>query len=368
MNYGELFSKAWKIIKRFKVLWVLGFLAGCGAASGGGGGNTGYQFSGGDKGNGAQFFNERIPHLFGRWNSMPTMNENQIFLWIAVAAIVVIVVGLFLGLLTLVLRTIGRGGLVRGAWDADEGFSKLTFSTLWKSGVKNFWRVLLFTLLLWAINLVFGLVLILPVVFLSLVTLLCGLIVIIPVLIALGWMLTAWYQLGLVAIVGDDLSVMDAFSRSWNVVMKNFWRVLLVSLIVFVGTFVLSLFILLPFLLTLLPMLIAIALDAQVLTAWIIISAVLFLVYMIVVIILSAGIMAYQGTIWALLYRRLTDRMGKDVGSFDPVEPLAPVEVEEVKELPSVPKQEPKPREVLPGKTRKVAKKTEPLPDPDKPV
>lgn len=364
MDYGELFSKAWKIIKRFKVLWIFGFLASCGAASGGGGGNTGYQFNSGDGGKSAQFFNERMPHFFERWSSLPAITEEQVGLWIVIAVIVLIVVGLFVGLLTLVLRTIGRGGLVRGTWDADEGSSKLTFRTLWQSGVKNFWKVLLFTLLLWGINLVLGIVLILPIIFFSIVTLLCGLIVIIPILIALSWMITAWYQLGLVAIVGDNLGVMDAFSRSWNVVMKNFWRVLLVSLIVFVGTFIVVLFLMLPFLLTVLPVIIAIALEAQVLTAWIVISAVLFLVYLVIVIILGAGIQAYQGAVWTLLYRRLTDRMGKDVGSSEPLEPFDLFEEKEIEKLP----EQPKPREVLPGEPRKVAKKTKTLPDADKPA
>ncbi len=35
MDYGEVLSKAWKIAWKFKVLWIFGILAGCGASQGG---------------------------------------------------------------------------------------------------------------------------------------------------------------------------------------------------------------------------------------------------------------------------------------------------------------------------------------------
>lgn len=45
MDYGEVLSKAWKIIWKHKILWLFGILASCGAlntmSSGGGGGASG---------------------------------------------------------------------------------------------------------------------------------------------------------------------------------------------------------------------------------------------------------------------------------------------------------------------------------------
>ena len=60
MNFGEILTKAWKIIWKFKVLWIFGILASCGqgGGSGGGGGNTGVQFSGDDP---------NIPYRFRRY-------------------------------------------------------------------------------------------------------------------------------------------------------------------------------------------------------------------------------------------------------------------------------------------------------------
>ncbi|HQN05402.1 MAG TPA: hypothetical protein PK174_08295 [Anaerolineaceae bacterium] len=364
MKFGEIFNKAWKIIKKFKVLWVLGFLAGCGAVSGSGGGNTGFQFSGRDFSNGNHSFNGPMPGWMGKWGHWNFFDNEQVWIWIVVAIIVLFVIATVLGLLTLVLRTIGRGGLARGAWDADEGRKKITFKELWKCGVQHFWKVLLFTGLIWLIGLGLTLLLIVPVILFSVFTLLCGLIFIIPALIVLSWAVTALWQLGVVAIIGDEMEVMDAFRHSWDLLFKNFWRIILFSLIVAVGTFIVGLILFLPFLLTVLPVLIGLALEAKVMTVWIILTAVLFLVYLVAVIILGAGVQAYLGTAWTLLYRRLTGRMGKELCSVEEVEPAAPAP-EEVK--PDVP-EAPEPREVLPGETRQVADAAEPLPDPEKPV
>ncbi|GEM_PF-156870 len=370
MNYGEIFSKAWKIIKKFKVLWILGFLAGCGAGSAGssGGGNTGYRFSNGDFGNHAhQYFNQ-FPNNITHWfNNL--VNEDQALMW-ALAAIAVIIVACFcLGLLTLVLRTIGRGGLARGAWDADEGYNKITFSGLWKSGVKTFWKVLLFTLLMWLINFGLSLLLILPVIALTLGTLFCGLIFIIPALIVLNWMMTAWYELGVVAIVGDSLEVMEGFRRSWNILWKNFWKVLLTALIVILGTFVATIILIVPLLLVAVPAFVGYAIQSSVaVTVGWIVAGVFFLLYLAAVIIVDAGIKAYTGTVWVLLYRRLTGRMGVDLCSVEPPAPVVDVEEtpkeEESAESKEQPAQEEQPKKVVPDKTRVVA---EPLPTPDKP-
>ena len=52
MNYGEVLTRAWKIVWKFKVLWIFGILASCGTGSngrsGGGGNNVSYQFSNGE--------------------------------------------------------------------------------------------------------------------------------------------------------------------------------------------------------------------------------------------------------------------------------------------------------------------------------
>lgn len=369
MNYGEIFSKAWKIIKKFRVLWILGFLAGCGATADGNGGNPVFQytFDGNHGNNSSQYFHQ-FPNDASRWLNH-FGNQEEVFMWVMAAIAVMIVVCFCLGLLTLILRTIGRGGLVRGAWDADEGYSKITFSDLWKSGVKNFWKVFLFTFLMWVINFGLGLLLIIPVVALTLGTLFCGLIFIIPVLIVLGWMMTAWYELGVVAIVGDSLDVMEGFRRSWDVLWKNFWKVLLTALIVFVGTFLVMAILIVPVLLVVVPAFVGYAIESSVsiMVGWIV-AGVFFLIYLAALIIIGAGVKAYTGTVWVLLYRRLTDRKGVDLCSVEPPAPVVEVEAapkeEKPAELENQPAKEEQPKKDMPDKTKVVA---EPLPSPDKP-
>ncbi|MEN6523829.1 MAG: hypothetical protein ABFD14_08920, partial [Anaerolineaceae bacterium] len=257
----------------------------------------------------------------------------------------------------------------RGAWDADEGYSKITFSDLWKSGVKNFWKVFLFTFLMWVINFGLGLLLIIPVVALTLGTLFCGLIFIIPVLIVLGWMMTAWYELGVVAIVGDSLDVMEGFRRSWDVLWKNFWKVLLTALIVFVGTFLVMAILIVPVLLVVVPAFVGYAIESSVsiMVGWIV-AGVFFLIYLAALIIIGAGVKAYTGTVWVLLYRRLTDRKGVDLCSVEPPAPVVEVEAAPKEEKPAEPENQPakeeQPKKDMPDKTKVVA---EPLPSPDKP-
>ncbi len=38
MDFGEVFSKAWKIIWKYKILWLFGIFASCSGGGGGGGG------------------------------------------------------------------------------------------------------------------------------------------------------------------------------------------------------------------------------------------------------------------------------------------------------------------------------------------
>ena len=45
MDFGEVLTKAWKIIWKFKVLWIFGILSSCGQGSGNSGNPGGVQYS-----------------------------------------------------------------------------------------------------------------------------------------------------------------------------------------------------------------------------------------------------------------------------------------------------------------------------------
>ncbi len=306
MNYLEVFNQSWKIIKKHKVLWLLGFLAGCGAASGGGSVNLGQTFSSDNFLENSDFYNfmQRNFHI-------NLYNQEQILALLASIAVVLLVAGLCLGLITLVLRTVGRGGLARAAWDADEGKSEILFGDMWRHGLKKFWHILLFSLLMVLVDCGLFILLALPVLGLTLVTLGCGLILILPILTVIGWLAVAWYQFGVVAIAVEEMEVMDAFRYAFNLTIKNIGKVLLVSVIMAAISFFLSIIFAIPLVLVLMPAIIAVIAEASSIGIWVALSGVLLIVYILVMIVLGSVITAYFGTLWTLFYRRLIDQDGR---------------------------------------------------------
>src|SRR5512135_2508243 len=102
-NFGEVLSRAWQIIWKHKVLWILGIFAGCSRGGGGGGGGGGGSGGGNGPGPvpGGQPFSQfqQLAEQITQW-----INDNP---WIVVVLVllvlVLIVIGLFLG-------TLGRIG------------------------------------------------------------------------------------------------------------------------------------------------------------------------------------------------------------------------------------------------------------------
>jgi hypothetical protein len=119
MDIGRTLSRAWQITWRWKILWVLGFLAALGQGTGGS--NVSYSFSNGDFQNG-NWPNVNFPVLAG---------------------------GLIVGLICLffiiaialwVISVIARGGLIAGvAQVEDEGSTSL--GRAWAAGQSRFWTL-----------------------------------------------------------------------------------------------------------------------------------------------------------------------------------------------------------------------------------
>ncbi len=115
MDYGKVLSRAWQITWRWKVLWILGFLASLG---GGGGGGSSYS------GNGKE------------WSTSVDRIPTEIWVLIIAAVCVAILVGIALW----VISIIARGGLIAGVQQIeDEGST--TFLQAWRVGRKRFWTL-----------------------------------------------------------------------------------------------------------------------------------------------------------------------------------------------------------------------------------
>lgn len=119
MSYGEVVSRAWQITRKWKLLWVLGFLAGS-AGSALSGSNL-YQSSGQD---------------MADWSWTPS--------WWPIPAgwvILIAAVALLLSLVFVVLSVIATGGLIGGVQQIEESGST-TLKGAWRVGVRRFWRLL----------------------------------------------------------------------------------------------------------------------------------------------------------------------------------------------------------------------------------
>jgi hypothetical protein len=118
MDFGKVLSRAWQITWRWKVLWILGFLASLGRGIGGGG-NFNYNMNGND-------FRYRYE------NYVPPE------VWAIIAGVVCL--ALFIGIALGVISIIARGGLIAGVQQVEEE-GTTGFARAWRVGVKRFWTL-----------------------------------------------------------------------------------------------------------------------------------------------------------------------------------------------------------------------------------
>jgi hypothetical protein len=236
MDFGKVLGRAWEITWRWKILWVLGFLAALGQGSGGSGlPQTNYSFSGND-------FNQ-FGYRFGD-------SAEQFFLALSGVILALICIILIIAIVLWVVSVIARGGLIAGVVQVEEE-GETSFGKAWRAGARKFWT--LFGLgILAAIPLLILLILG-GVVFFSgifagiglldvseaagitslvLVSIICG-----------GFLCCGLFILVIVleqiriyaerAAIIEDLGWIDAFKRGWEVLTNNLGATIIYWLIFF---------------------------------------------------------------------------------------------------------------------------------------
>lgn len=294
-NFGEVLSRAWQIIWKHKVLWIFGIFAGCsrgggGGSSGGGGGATG---PGGD---GRLPEIERFFEQLGQWID----NNAWIIAVFVLTVLVLIILAIFLG-------AIGRIGLIRGTYQAEQGRERLVFGELFSESMPYFWRVFGLSLLIGVLILL----LILPLILFGVLTAGIGLICILPLLcllIPLSWAVMVVIEQANVAIVLEDLGIVDGLRRGWEVVRANVGTMIVMALILFIGAAVIGILLAIPIIITIIPAAIAIAAAAggDTPAAWIWTLGICAVIYLPILFVLNGILTAYVQTAWALTYMRLT--------------------------------------------------------------
>lgn len=307
MDFGEVLTKAWQITWKYKVLWLFGILAGCGNSSA----QSNYSFGGQDFGGpspGPENIPPELQRFFGPFSEFfNQFSEGELLVFGIIAAII----GLVFAVIVILLSTVGRIGLVRGALLADSGAETLTFGELFESVRPYFWRVLGLNLLLLIVFFIMAAVLGLMGVLFVTLTLGFGVLCLLPLvclLIPAAWLVSLVIEQANIALIVDDLSIGDSLQRGWEVFRQNLGPVIIMGLILTVGIGLLGGFLIaLPLSLIGVPVLAAILSDSQTaVTAGLVIGGICLVVLIPVLILLSGILQTYIRTAWTLTYLRLT--------------------------------------------------------------
>ena len=118
MDYGRILGRAWRITWRWKILWILGFLAALGRGRSPGNSSS-YTFDGSEWG---------MPIHADRWPEIAGI----------VAAVACL--GLLIVIALWVVSVIARGGLIAGVQQVEDEDST-SFGRAWRVGVSRFWSL-----------------------------------------------------------------------------------------------------------------------------------------------------------------------------------------------------------------------------------
>ncbi len=306
-NFGEVLSRAWQIIWKHKVLWIFGILAACGRSGGNFRGNSGGG-NGGNGGFGQPNFPPQVMRVF------QTIQENlAIFIVLGCIAL------LLIWAVTIFLSTIGKVGLIRGVFQVEGDAEKLIFGQLFSESMPYFWRI-------FGLSLIIGLPIIILVAaiaavaaafaisassgnntsgiaFLGILPILIGCFcLLIPVMFVVGMIAQQAER----AIVLEDLRLLPAISRGWDVFRTNLGPIILMAIILVVVGLVVGFVIAIPAVIIVLPAVIAFAAgNAQNWTPLIFMGIGL-CIYIPISLVLNGIMTAYVESAWTLTYMRLT--------------------------------------------------------------
>jgi hypothetical protein len=295
MDISTVFKRAWEITWKHKGLWLLGILANCTSGGGSQGSSNATRFpeyttSGGE-----------FPEI-ARW--VESIPEEA---WIAIG-LAVICVGLILALAFWVLAAIGNGGLIAGFQMAETG-ETVTLSSAFQQGLRYFWKLLGIQLIFGVATFVVIVLLIISVVILGVLTLGIALICLIPflcLLIPLGIVVSIYTQLTQIALIVEELDIVSAFQRAWDVLVANVGQIIVMGLILGIGGFVAGLILAIPLVLLALPFIAGLIGGTDTTTvAGISATVVGVLLYLPVLLVASGILRTFITGSWTLTYRSL---------------------------------------------------------------
>src|SRR5688572_5972111 len=318
-NFGEVLTRAWQIVWKHRVLWVFGVLASCGRG--------GSNFNSGGSGQGDGGIPSDLPPQVEQW--LQIIQENlTAFITIGVTLICLI------WIVTIFLSTIGKIGLIRGTFQVDGGTERLVFGQLFSESTPYFWRIFGLSLLVSLPIVVVIAALVAGFASFAIATSAgnngseIGLLAMLPLLIGCVCLLVpVMFVIGMItrqaenAIVLEEMRVLPAISRGWDVFRKNLGPIIIMAIILTIIGFAVGFVIAIPVFIVLIPAMFAfMAGEAQ---SWtpLIVAGVILCLYAPISLLIQGIAVAYTESAWTLTYMRLTKPQAQ--------EPVVPVEANE---------------------------------------
>jgi hypothetical protein len=210
MNYFDILARTWKTIWNHKVILAFGLLAMLVP------GLLGFLMGGL-----MLFFSFDIFNLFER------MMNNEIWfvlVWLGFLSVFM--------LLSFFATGVGWTGVFKGTFEAERGKQNITFSELWGISWPYIARVLG---ILFLVGLGLSLFFVVPAV-LGILTAGLAFLCMLPmmfILIPLSFLSQMYMSLSIASGIADDADILTALKRAWEVTLKNFWPLVLMSLLLY---------------------------------------------------------------------------------------------------------------------------------------
>ena len=293
MDIPAIFKRAWEITLKHKGLWVLGILANCSGGGSQGSSNVSripeYRVGGGE-----------FPQIEHGLQNIPAGT------WIAIGIAIGVI--LLLALVFWVLTAIGNGGLIAGFQMAETG-ETVTLASAFQQGIIYFWKLLVIQLILGLVSFLVLAPVIIGSGILLFLTLGIGLICLIPlicVLIPLGIAASIYTLLTQIALIVEELDIVAAFKRAWEVFRSNLGKVIVMGLILGVGGFVVGLILSIPFVLMVLPIIAGLIMGTDTTSLTGLSVTIIGILLYLPVLLVTGGIMrTFITGSWTLTYRSL---------------------------------------------------------------
>ena len=156
---------------------------------------------------------------------------------------------IMLSIVSIPVFVIGMSIPSLGTLQVEKGSKKLNFGELIKGVLPYFWRILGIFLVVWVGVILVVMAFLACIVIFSLFTLGIGALCAVPLFILfipLAILIYAVMEQGVSAVLVDNLRFFDALQRAWELLRKNLGVIALMSIIVYLGSIVVSMIISLP--------------------------------------------------------------------------------------------------------------------------